>query len=212
MSNKLYQSVFFLYPEANYSLESFFVSEANEKAFRWAKKTKGSALLIGPSASGKTHLAHIWSVIHHAAFYNYEDPYALEGKSIVCDNAELLDQHLLFTLYNVLKESGGCLFLTMKQTPQYAFDDLRSRLQSLMRLHLLSPGQMHVQQIMLKLLGDYHVHCEPDVLTYIIDRIAYSYNAIQHFILTIIKLLPEKKNLTKALAREALMDVRVSFA
>ena len=50
--------------EPDYRAASFAVSEANAAALalvnRWPRWRQGHLLLVGPAASGKTHLAHMW--------------------------------------------------------------------------------------------------------------------------------------------------------
>ncbi|MCY4413508.1 MAG: hypothetical protein OXC30_00780 [Alphaproteobacteria bacterium] len=204
MSNNLYQSFFFLNPRANYSIEQFFVTESNDNAFLWATQKQESALIIGPLSAGKTHLAHIWAKQHNGVFYTNQSPYDLEGRAVVCDDADSIHAHVLFTLYNALKESGGSLLLTMRKIPLYTLKDWQSRLESLTRLHLKTPNGAHVHKMIAKILHDHKILCTQDILQYIIDHIPYSYDAVQKFINRTIECLPDKKSLSKNVVRQAL--------
>src|SRR3981189_387344 len=107
-------------------------------------------LLVGPEASGKSHLAAIWAEEAGArstsahALTAASVPGALATGALVVEDLKSadIDERALFHLLNLAREDGASVLMTAR-TPPSAFEvelrDLRSRLRAVPMVSLLPP-------------------------------------------------------------------------
>jgi chromosomal replication initiation ATPase DnaA len=168
--------------------EDFLVSDCNLAAVRlidaWPNWQDYVQLLIGPPASGKTHLARVWQALSGAE--------ALEPKTLGIDGIDTMkagmplvvedadrrryDEKALFHLLNLARENRLFVLLTAQSAPSrwgIALPDLKSRLNAAPVVEIGAPDETLLQTVMLKHFTDRQLDIDPKVLTYLalhVDR------------------------------------------
>ena len=162
--------------------EDFLVSDCNRGAVRlidsWPEWQDRIQLLIGPAASGKTHLVRVWQAISGAQTLS---PGALdiqrldaigEGAAISVEDIdrEPYAEKALFHLLNVAREKQIFVLFTSREAPNrlgYALADLRSRLNALPAIRIGAPDDALLKTVMLKQFADRQLSVEPKVLDFL---------------------------------------------
>ena len=168
--------------------EDFLVSDCNLAAVRlidaWPDWQNHVQLLIGPEASGKTHLARVWQALSGAQALAPETlamPFldALdEGTPLVVEDADRVayDEKALFHLLNLAREKGLYVLITAESAPSrwgIALPDLKSRLNAVPAVEIGAPDEALIRTVMLKHFTDRQLDIDPKVLTYLalhVDR------------------------------------------
>lgn len=211
MNEQQYKQAHLFSMKPRYTRETFYHCESNDKACVWVDQAlPGSALILGPEGSGKTHLAHIWAKKHQAIFFKNQDLLKIQASCIVCDDAENMPSELLLSIYNILHEKKGNILLTMRQVPKYSLRDWESRLNALPRMRIFTPTQEHMRHLIQKILQDSYIVCPQKVLEYVVARIPYAYRALHIFIHLLMENLPETRSLTTLCARKVFQSMGVA--
>ncbi len=198
--------------------EDFIVSPANAEAVRvvesWPAWHGGAIALVGPAASGKTHLAHSWAklagAIELAASSRVGDLDGLQGRPILMEGAEAADAETLFHLINMAALPGGGLLLTSRTAPagwDCALPDLRSRLNALMVAEVGPPDDEMLRGVLQKFFRERNIRAPEDVFAYLVRRMERSVPVA----LALVERLDEASGadhrpVSRALAREILED------
>ncbi len=170
--------------------EDFMVAACNEDAVgwidRWPDWPAPALVLYGPTASGKTHLAHVWQQQANALWADGPEDTRLHGHIIargaVCldINGGVDDETALFHLYNHARDHGGTILLT-GQAPASAWNlslaDLGSRLNAAPNVGLLLPDDALLGALLVKLFADRQLEVDPSVLNYLLSRMERSFAA-----------------------------------
>jgi chromosomal replication initiation ATPase DnaA len=126
--------------------EDFLVSRSNASAVDlvdgWPGWPLPAALVVGPSGSGKSHLANVWRLRSHAhliaaarldetAVARFE-----ERRTLVVEDIDrgIGSEQVLFHLLNLAREKSGSILLTSRAAPgeiEITLPDLRSRLRAI---------------------------------------------------------------------------------
>jgi chromosomal replication initiation ATPase DnaA len=168
--------------------EDFLVSDCNLAAVRlidsWPDWQDHVQLLIGPAASGKTHLARVWQALSGAQALgpenlamNFLDAMG-EGTPLVAEDADrrLYDEKALFHLLNLARENRLFVLLTAQTAPNrwgISLPDLLSRLNAVPVIQIGAPDEALIRTVMLKHFADRQLDIDPKVLTYLalhVDR------------------------------------------
>jgi chromosomal replication initiation ATPase DnaA len=168
--------------------EDFLVSDCNLAAVRlidaWPGWQENVQLLIGPAASGKTHLARVWQARSGARSLepgnlgiDFVDSMG-EGTPLVVEDADrrAYDEKAVFHLLNLAREKGLFVLLTARSAPsrwQVALPDLLSRLNAVPVVEIGSPDEALIKTVLLKHFADRQLDIDPKVLTYLalhVDR------------------------------------------
>ena len=168
--------------------EDFLVSTCNLAAVRlidaWPDWQDHVQLLIGPAASGKTHLARVWQALSGAEALKPEHP-AMDvvdamsaGTPLVVEDADRVayDEKTLFHLLNLAREKRLFVLLTARSAPNrwpFSLPDLLSRLNAVPAVEIGAPDDALIQTVMLKHFTDRQLDIDPKVLTYLalhVDR------------------------------------------
>lgn len=171
-----------------FGAEDFLVSDCNLGAVRlidsWPDWQENAKLLIGPAASGKTHLARVWQALSGAELLSSEglDMASLEtrseGTALIVEDVDRAgyDEKALFHLLNVAREKRLYVLLTARDAPN-RFDcslpDLRSRLSALPAIRIGAPDDALLKTVMLKHFADRQLAIDPKSLDFLalhIDR------------------------------------------
>ena len=168
--------------------EDFLVSDCNLAAVRlidaWPNWQDHVQLLIGPQASGKTHLARVWQALsgaeglepEHLAM-DFVDSMSA-GTPLVVEDADRLayDEKTLFHLLNLAREKRLFVLLTARGVPSrwpFSLPDLLSRLNAVPAVEIGPPDEALIRTVMLKHFADRQLDIDPKVLTYLalhVDR------------------------------------------
>ena len=168
--------------------EDFLLSDCNLGAVRlidsWPDWQENAKLLIGPAASGKTHLARVWQALSGAELLSPDglDMRALDamgaGTALIVEDVDRAgyDEKALFHLLNVAREKRVFVLLTARDAPN-RFDcslpDLRSRLNALPAVRIGAPDDALLKTVMLKHFADRQLAIDPKSLDFLalhIDR------------------------------------------
>jgi chromosomal replication initiation ATPase DnaA len=168
--------------------EDFLVSDCNRAAVKlidaWPEWPDQVQLLIGPAASGKTHLARVWQARSEAEALS---PDALgmgavddmrARTPIVIEDADrgAYEEKVLFHLLNLARENRLFVLLTAQSAPTrwpISLPDLLSRLNAVPAVEIGPPDEALIRAVMLKHFADRQLDIEPKVLTYLalhVDR------------------------------------------
>lgn len=172
-------------------LEDFLPAPCNRAALEavlaWPAWPASTLLLVGPEASGKSHLAAIWAARTDAVRLSGRDlvePRAAlarlgTARTALCDDADLLlEERALLHLLNAVNERGGHLLLTARAAPPgwaLALPDLRSRLAALWTIALAPPDDALLAALLVKQLADRSLRVEPEVVAFLVARMERSF-------------------------------------
>jgi chromosomal replication initiation ATPase DnaA len=162
--------------------EDFLVSECNRAAVRlidaWPQWPDRVQLLIGPQASGKTHLARVWQALSGAHALD-TDTLRMDfidglgaGTALIVEDADrsAYDEKALFHLLNLARENGLSVLLTARTAPSrwhLSLPDLLSRLNAVPAVEIGPPDEALIRTVMLKHFADRQLDIDPKVLTYL---------------------------------------------
>lgn len=210
-----------------YAREDFLIGPENRDAVGWIDKWPDwpapLIILNGPAASGKTHLAAVWrdksravSVRPDMLMDSNADAIAHHlgaGQPIVLDGIDpwlgFRDaEETLFHLYNIFKEDGRTMMLTMRMAPsraEFAIPDLASRLRAAPAITIHPPDDTLLASILIKLFTDRQLSVSNDVIRYILPRMERSFAAARDIVEMADRLaLAEKQKISLPLMRRVL--------
>lgn len=169
--------------------EDFFVSESNRAAVQlidsWPDWPGGMAILTGPRACGKSHLAAIWRERSDAETL----PRDHSAKQILDKNAHLLIEDAdqwrqaedLLHAVNAVREGGKSLLLTGAEPPGNwpvaALADLRSRLIAAPLAEIGDPDEALLAAALAKNFADRQLQPEERVIDYLLPRMPRTFAA-----------------------------------
>ena len=178
-----------LEPNNAMSRADFIVAPGNAQAFAFLDSFPGwpapAVALWGPSASGKTHLAHIWARVAGAAHIRAQDlREALPGPAVVED----IDSAPTFAhepaLFAML-EQGTPLLLTGRGAPSLwpvSLPDLASRFRALLSFELGASNEALLMALAVKLFADRQINVPEGVATHLVRTLERSPGALRDFI------------------------------
>ncbi len=143
----------------------FVRAEANADAVTWLSGEPGPrTLLVGPPASGKTHLGRIFAARHGAT---------------LIDDADHVGQEALFHAWNAASATAPVLFTARDLPRRWAtLPDLASRLAATPTLVIGPPDEALLGALLVKLFADRGIRIAPDVVAFVVLRTARSFAAI----------------------------------
>jgi chromosomal replication initiation ATPase DnaA len=168
--------------------EDFLVSDCNLAAVRlidaWPDWQEQVHLLIGPEASGKTHLARVWQAMSGAQALGPETlamkclDAMSEETPLVIEDADRVayDEKALFHLLNLAREKRLFVLITAESPPSrwgVSLPDLKSRLNAVPAVEIGAPDEALIRTVLLKHFTDRQLDVDPKVLTYLalhVDR------------------------------------------
>lgn len=181
--------------------EDFFVGPENEEALvwldRWPDWPAPVVVLTGPVASGKSHLAAVWSDRAGAVSFSPSElavcgaeDLLRRGNVLVCDAVDrwigdAAAETTLFHLYNMLKERGGSLLLTSCVVPsalEFAVADVASRLRAAPVAAIYPPGDEVLSAVLVKQFYDRQLKVGADVVRYVLPRMERSFQAVRDLV------------------------------
>ena len=175
--------------ETRLEAEDFLVSLSNEAAYnmveQWPNWTDKVLLLIGPEASGKSHLAAIWAAKAKAWVIKSSDvtldavPHLVSSGALVIEDCDQdpLDEHAMFHLINAARERGTYLVLTARSGPDawgLKTADLVSRLRLAPAAKIDGPDDALLGAVRVKLFIDRQLGINTSVIDLIRSRMERS--------------------------------------
>lgn len=214
------QLIFDLPHRAALGAEDFLVSDCNLGAVRlidsWPDWPDRIQLLIGPAASGKTHLVRVWQARSGAeaiAMANLDMP-ALdalpEGAALCVEDIDRAsyDEKALFHLLNVAREKRLFLLLTSREAPnriEVELPDLRSRLNAVPAIKIGAADDALLKTVMLKQFADRQLSVDPKVLDFLALHIDRSLDAASRAVEAVDRaVLGTGRKISRQLVAEAL--------
>lgn len=214
------QLAFDLPARAAYSRDDFFASPANALALAaidgWRDWPQGRMLLIGPSGTGKTHLAHVWAQTTNATLIAATDlpdanlPGLAASPAVVVEDADTLPRSgetALFHLHNMLHGLAP-LLLTAGTPPRdwgLTLPDLASRMQAVASTRLAPPDDALLSAVLVKLFADRQITVPPNLIAYLALRMDRSIHAARQLVAALdARALALGRPITRALAAEVL--------
>jgi chromosomal replication initiation ATPase DnaA len=169
----------------------FIVAPGNERAVAFIDSFREwpapAAALIGPPASGKSHLAAVWAQrvgagVVQAMALNADVP---QGPLVVEDVAQGVAEAPLFALL----ERAAPLLLTSQVGPadwptkfRFALPDLVSRSRALLAFDLWAPDDALLMGLAVKLFADRQLQVPESVISHMIATLERSPGAIRDFV------------------------------
>ncbi len=202
----------------SFAREDFLGGPSNQAALdlieRWPDWPDRMMLLVGPKASGKSHLAAIWAAAAGArtvAARHIEVaglPAAFATGALVVDDlvAGEFDEAALFHLINLAREERASVLITARESAgawPLAVRDLASRLRVLPVVELSAPDDALLRALIVKLFADRQLAVEESLVAFLAARVERSFEAVHR---TVDRLdreaLRQQRPVTRALAAE----------
>lgn len=205
----------------------FLIAPCNADAVAWIERWPGwptpALALVGPSGSGKSHLATIFAARASAVTIKPQslatlDPIAALGsaRAAVVDGAEeaIAERAAaegLFHLYNRLAAMRGHLLVTGRDAParwRVGLRDVASRLATATVAQIDAPDDTLLASILAKLFADRQLRPATEVIRYILARAERSPAALATLVAELDRrALAGGRAVTVALAADTLRDV-----
>ncbi len=204
--------------EPSHAEDDFFVGEGNALAhariLAWPNWPDPVTCLVGPAASGKSHLGRIFAdrsgalavtpeTIGILAAARGQEPLLIED----VDRAGY-DEHALFHLLNQAMRGERTLLLTARtdiaEWP-LCTDDVRSRMRRAPVFRLEQSHDIELSHMFVKLFQDRQIRVDPKVIFYIVPRMERSAEEAAALVDMMDRLaLAKGSAITRAIAAEAL--------
>jgi len=197
----------------SFEIEDFIVSGSNEAAYQlvdsWPNWPTSIIALVGPLASGKSHLARAWANEAGAVLFGTDTPiHELKtGTPVLAEDLDTqgLADDDIFHLLNWTREISAPMLITSSTHPnhwQIELADLRSRLATIVVGEILQPDDDLLLVLMVKLFSDRQLQVDLSVIKYVLPRIERSFSAVYKFVASIdAAALANKRKISKALAK-----------
>lgn len=175
----------------------FSITASNSTAARWLADPLAwptpRAILIGPPASGKSHLAALFAARH--------------AGHIIDDADAITDGESLFHAWNAATPAAP-LLLTARRLPRFwahSLPDLASRLAATPLIRIDDPDDALIAAVLEKRFADLGLRVGADVIAYLVTRIERSFAELADTVARLDALaLAERRDITVPLARELL--------
>ncbi|MHA6299186.1 P-loop NTPase family protein [Devosia sp. CAU 1758] len=173
--------------EISHAEDDFLVGTGNAMAhariLAWPHWPDGVTLLIGPAASGKSHLARIFADRSGAILVSpatIGDVASGEGtQPVAIEDVDRLsyDEHDLFHLLNQAMRGERTVLLSAREDIAHwplQTDDVRSRVRRAPVFRLEVSDDIELSQMFVKLFGDRQIRIDPKVIGYVVPRMERS--------------------------------------
>ncbi len=204
--------------EPSHAEDDFLVGDGNmlahARVLAWPHWPDGMTLVVGPAASGKSHLARIFVERAAALAVTPENIVVLasaDGREpVLIEDVDRLgyDEHALFHLLNQAMRGERVLLMTAREdVAQWPLqtDDARSRARRASTFRLETSDDIELSQMMVKLFEDRQIKVDPKVIGYIVPRMERSPEEAAALVDLMDRLaLAKGSAITRMLAAEAL--------
>jgi chromosomal replication initiation ATPase DnaA len=206
--------------EPRFGEEDFLVSASNADAYAtiesWPDWPSRMFALVGPPASGKSHLAAIWAVRAGARLLSARSlaeadlPALVAAGALAIEDAEApgLPEAALFHLLNLAHERGASVLLTAGRPPTdwaVRTPDLQSRLRRMPVVTIAQPDEALIRTLLVKLFIDRQIIVDTALIAYLAVRIERSFAGVRSTVALLDReTLARRKRLTRAMAARIL--------
>jgi chromosomal replication initiation ATPase DnaA len=187
---------------------------AHARVLAWPHWPDGITLLVGPAASGKSHLTRIFADRGNALLVAPDNIGAIaaaggrEPLAIEDPDRRAYDEPALFHLLNQALRGERTLLLTAREEVAHwpiRTDDVRSRIRRAPVFRLEISDDIELSQMFVKLFGDRQIKVDPRVIGYIVPRMERSPEEAAALVELMDRLaLAKGSAITRAVASEAL--------
>ena len=181
--------------KTTYFERDFFVSTNNFEAYKliesWPKWSSKQINIFGPSGCGKTHLVNILSKklkllsINAQKFDEKINNLVEKFDCIVIENYnENINENLLYSFINHVKQYNKIIVINSTKSLknfEIDLDDLRSRLNSFLKIKIDLPTDDLIRVIISKTFSDKQIELSSRNLEFIVKNIERSYDKILKF-------------------------------
>ncbi|MCB1508756.1 MAG: hypothetical protein KDI98_08450 [Hyphomicrobiaceae bacterium] len=204
-----------LAPRTSFARLDYILARSNTEAFDAATDTAVATpvVCVGPRASGKTHLAHIFAEERHGKVVEAGAPedWPDDAAALAIDNLHALDfsqEDAFFHRLNREIVEARPLFLTSEVAPErraWRRPDILSRLRAARRVEIGPPDETLVLALLVKGLSDRQVIVDPTALQFLAKRIARDHGEIAALVDALDVMSAERRRrITRGMASEAL--------
>lgn len=200
--------------------DDFLADPSNETALAlveaWPVWPDRIAAIVGPSGSGKSHLAAIWAersgarIVDAASLDRAEVPRALATGAVVVEDLTpgRIDEAALFHLLNLAREEDAYALITARRRLDlegFTIPDLASRLRVVPAVTLAPPGDTLIAAVLVKQFADRQLMLDEDTVAYLLPRLERSLAAARAIVSALDRTaLSRGRRITRALAAEVL--------
>lgn len=208
--------------EHSNSRDDLIESAANRLAVEmvdgWPDWPSRIVILAGPVGSGKSHIAAVWANAAGARILpmrELADHLAVlpENTSLVLEDAAPgeIPEEALFHAINRAKLHGAYIIITSREFPAawgMELADLKSRIAHAHTVELREPDDTLLAAVMVKLFADRQVEIDPQVISYLVNRMERSLGTACLLVEKIdAAAMSRKSRITRRLAGEVLQEV-----
>ena len=204
--------------EPSHAEDNFLVGTGNALAhgriLAWPHWPDGVSVLVGPPASGKSHLARIFvdrsgarmvtpQTIGGFAADTGHEPLVLED----VDRAGYAEADLFHLLNQAMRGQRTLLLTAREDVARWPLstDDVRSRIRRVPQFRLETSGDIELSQMFVKLFGDRQIRVDPKVIGYVVPRMERSQEEAATLVELMDRLaLARGTAITRGIAAEAL--------
>lgn len=180
----------------------FYISEANAAAVamldRWPDWPSHTLIVVGPEGSGKSHLLRLFAGRHPGVVCLFDDA-----------DAPGRDETAMFHAWNAAQAGGPALLVAARTSPgewNVRLPDLASRLGAAGIIHIDTPDDALLAEIVAKSFRERGLRVSPIVIEYMVQRIERSFAAAASAVAAIdAAALAGQRAVTVPLVRAALL-------
>ena len=208
--------------EPSHAEDDFLVGEGNALAhariLSWPHWPDGMTLLVGPAASGKSHLGRIFIERSDAVAVMPETVVAIASAGgcapLLIEDVDrgAYDEHALFHLLNQAMRGERSLLMSAREDVALwplRTDDARSRARRASVFRLEISDDIELSQMIVKLFGDRQIKVDPKVIAYVVPRMERSHEEAAALVDLMDRLaLAKGSAITRNLAAEALAHLQ----
>jgi chromosomal replication initiation ATPase DnaA len=202
--------------------EDFLVTPSNAAAVnlidQWPNWPSHAALIIGPKGSGKTHLCHVFArasgaMVLASSELTVQNATQSEEQLVIAIEMDgtPIDERALFHLLNRARQTAGTVLLTATTPASHwgvSLPDLASRLGAVPVVTVAPPDDELLQGVLLKHFNDRQLMPQPNAMTYLLQRMPRSLDAVARLVAEIDRrALEERKALSRPFVAKVLADV-----
>jgi chromosomal replication initiation ATPase DnaA len=192
----------------SYAPEDFILSDSNANAVafteHWPEQMSTIALLSGPQACGKTHLAHCWAQRTDAVFLDSatlgtrgsEAVWGNTRYAVLEDLQQVRDEAAMFHLLRHVETHPVNLLLTSALPAAllaFTLPDLRSRLLAYPAVSIAPPDDALLTAFIVKCFSDHQIRIREEVVTFLLLRLERSLHSVRNAIETLVRKSDEAK-------------------
>lgn len=198
-----------------YLKDDYVVSKANEEIYDIICNSnqywgiipyKTILFIIGSEASGKTHLAHIWSELYGSVFIqSFNEIYQYDASGYIVDDISRIEEEELLHIINYLNEEKKLLLITSRKMPTIILPDLASRIKAISTKYIGHIDDYMMKILLTKYFVQYSLDVSVDVIDFLNMRLERNFAEIKNFIFKLDNLaLKTRRNITIPLIKSLL--------